>query len=109
MTDLRRPPVERYVRASVEIPGGSIEVGVQYQLGESTDDLRRRVRELVQQTASSKAAKPLTDAGVDDVTHDLELRFEATWPTLAWFVEVWNETEALTQVYAPRGMPIRDH
>lgn len=43
----------------------------------------------------------------DALTPELERSMTAVWPDRPWFFEIWSESEALTQVYAPHGMPIR--
>ena len=98
-----RPPIERYIRCSVDIPGGSIEVGLQHCPNVSREFVRAVVRD------AYFRATAMTDLEfselADLLTNFLEHDFASTWPTRAWFVEIWNEREALSQVYQPYGMP----
>lgn len=101
-----RPPIERYMRCSVEIPGGSVEVGLSYETTPDVDreDLRRVVLDecaAIDHEESSATVEQLADV----LTLLLECEFSSRWPNRAWFVEVWNDSEALTQVYQPYGMP----
>lgn len=52
----------------------------------------------------------LNGADVDDdsagrLINAIEDRISRLWPGRAWFAEVWQADEALSQVYAPYGMP----
>lgn len=106
-----RPPIERYIRCSVDIPSGSVEVGLQRE--PPTGNERVTIRQLVHVAYM----RSLTVGGLDEprwstmeefadiITPDLEKSFSQVWPDRAWFVEIWNETEALSQVYQPYGMP----
>ncbi len=104
-------PIERYVRCSVEIPGGSVEVGVQ-RLDFAHPD-RETIRRLVHAAwllvrvgdLGSPLRRLSPEEEFDRLSQQLELDIGRMWPDRGWFVEVWNETEALTQVYAPCGMP----
>lgn len=103
-----RPPVERYVRASVDIPGGSVEVGIGYRDGKPDID-RDTIRKLVH---SCYFKSKLADDWRGEIeylatalTPMLERDIAFVWPGRAWFFEVWSATEALTQVYQPYGVP----
>lgn len=108
------PPVERYVRASVDIPGGSIELGYQYDLDANgrtdtrgTAACRAALRGFADRAARhTLQGRDLTEVLADELTDALSDSIAAvTAPGIGWFVEVWNEREALTRVYAPCGMP----
>lgn len=105
---MRLPPVERYVRTSVEIAHGSLEVGVQYFDGEDVDHMRGCIHEWARMTSAWKGAiaGTLTAADADRMTRWLDERLVSAYgDERGRFIEVWNATEALTQVYAPCGMP----
>lgn len=97
----RERPVERYARASVAIAMGSIEVGVQWLAPATREADRNMARTIIESAEDALGAGATADA----LTDEIERRFSATWPDRGWFIEVWNEREALTQVYAPCGMP----
>lgn len=103
------PSTERYVRASVDIDGGSVEVGMQYERGDGFDlaRLREQLRATVRRSArEALRGGALTEQNADALTEGIELMIRAVLPDgHGWFVEVWNAQEALTQVYAPCGMP----
>jgi len=98
-------PIERYVRCSVMLYGapridgfrwvregvGSIEVGLQYD--DTPSAYRSKLREVTE-----VAARVLGDRALDVNTADR-----------GRFIEVWtgagDAAEALTQIYAPCGMP----
>lgn len=103
----RRTPIERYVRCSVEIIGtkrrvvGSIEAGLLV----TPDSDHRALRDQLRSVLGDALAFDGGRGDADDLTQTLENFIVDRWPDRAWFVEVWNEDEALTQVYAPHGMP----
>lgn len=101
-------PVESYVRMTVEVPGGSVEVGLQRQLGEPMRLLRSEIRRLVEESALILNGEALNEDNGRELTDLLEVRFRSVWPARAWFLELWLGEEALSQVYAPWGMPIHD-
>ena len=94
--------IERYVRCSVDVSGGSVEAGVEYRAAEATGEIRRLLRKLIEVAAGDG---PLTEQRVDMITRSLEMAMSCAFQGRAWFVEIWNAHEALTQVYAPYGMP----
>ena len=109
-----RRPIERYVRCSVEIHAnhgcdvvGSIELG---SLVEHSSWLRSEMREALREIGRHAIAVVRPDGGeftesqADQLTDVIE-RAMIDGGVEAWFVEVWSATEALTQVYAPCGMP----
>jgi hypothetical protein len=105
--------VERYLRVTVEVPGGSIEAGLERKLGEPLYVLRAELRTVIAVCHAAVAGRhdgvlPICDDTAAPVTDLIESRLRVTWPDRAWFVEVWSGAEALTQVYSPWGMPIRD-
>jgi hypothetical protein len=116
--------IERYVRASIEIcdqvveqPNGvrweggdvvgSIELGIWYEPGSS---IRPQLRDGLREVARAALVKvrprggPLDEEQADRLTDVLEQAL-ARGDAPAWFIEVWNADEALSQVYAPYGMP----
>lgn len=101
-----RPPIERYVRCSVDLPGGSLELGLFYNRGEPLRGLSDKLGEL-----ATKAARvvdgPITLEIAEMLSAELEANIVAQWGDRAWFLEVWNADSALTQIYAPHGMPRR--
>lgn len=102
-----RPPIERYVRCSVSVFGtknrviGSIEAGLLVVPGMNHRALREELRSVLDDACVS--CRDREDA--DGLTALCESLITERWPSAAWFVEVWQEDEALTQVYAPFGMP----
>jgi hypothetical protein len=94
-------PIEHYVRASVDIALGSVEVGVQWFNPATRDIDRNTARAIIESVDDSLGAS----ATADSLTDEIERRFILNWPDRGWFIEVWNKHEALTQVYAPCGMP----
>lgn len=104
-----RPPIERYVRCSVTVFGsknraiGSIEAGLLVTPSQDHRALREELRHVLDDACV--ACRDREDA--DELTQLCESMIAGRWPAHAWFVEVWNEDEALTQVYAPYGMPRR--
>lgn len=109
-----RRPIERYVRASVDIlpvsgapPVGSVELGSICDRGcELRSEMRAALRDIGQ--AAIRKVRPhggeFTEAQADELTDVIE-RAMTEGGIEAWFVEIWDAHEALTQVYAPYGMP----
>ena len=102
---MTRPPIERYVRASIDVPGGSVEVGVQYHHGERLPTMRQTIRQAVGEATLLLKGAPLTDMDASYITGELERSIDTRWPDRGWFVELWCGEQCLTQVYAPCGMP----
>lgn len=99
--------IERYIRCSVDILGGSVELGLQHNgvPGDPSGD-RAHVRKMVASwCAATERGGVSFEARADQLIVDLESIFSVHWPDRAWFVEIWNEREALSQVYQPYGMP----
>lgn len=99
------PPVELYFRATVVIPGGSIEAGLQRSRGEPLTLLRAELARVIADEALVLNGSDVTDETAGRLIDAIEERVAAIWPARAWFVEVWQAEEALCQVYAPYGMP----
>jgi hypothetical protein len=103
-------PIERYARCSVDIPGGSVELGVAYERNEffSLPQMRASMIALVRRAvAQDLDYYDVGDHNADRLSEGIETSIRAVMPDgHAWFVEVWNATECLTQVYQPYGMPI---
>lgn len=116
-----RPPIERYVRASVDILGskrrveGCVELGLLYlPPGERPSAFRTEMRECAEAALrdlhgrwESQFDEDLADA----IQGVIDRRMIALWGDRPRFIEVWRGTgadeEALTQTYAPFGMPMR--
>lgn len=105
--DLARPPIDRYVFATVDIPGGQIFAGLAYEEGEALAPMCAALADYA--TYAADIMRKKGDKLDEDVAHALteatRINVEECWPGRAWFVEVWNEREALTQTYAPYGRP----
>lgn len=103
----RGPPrlIERYVRASVDIPGGSVEVGVQYEQTDALRLIRDDIRDAVGEVVLLMNGDGLIEQDAPWLTAELERRIVEKWPNRGWFAELWCADECLTQVYAPCGMP----
>ena len=105
-----RPPIERYLRCSVEIPDGSVEMGLEVTGladRQETRTVLRAIATMAYMRARLQGGWATTEELADVITPDLEANMDEMWPNRPWFVEVWSSAEALTQVYAPLGMPIR--
>lgn len=106
-----RLPIESYLRATIAIPGGSIEAGLQRRPGEPLRWLRGRLHDVIAERSLMLNGEPLNENNGQRLTDDLDIVMAETWPERAWFVELWlagdgdGDGEALTQVYAPYGMP----
>jgi hypothetical protein len=102
-----RPPIERYVLATVDIPGGQVFAGLGYERGELVAGKREHLIGIVSVHASRDAVggDPVTVGSADDLSQRIERDLSLTFQDRAWFVEIWNEREALTQTYAPWGRP----
>lgn len=115
MTSERCGQIERYVRATVGIPGyagrvdGAIEIGLHYDRGEPPHAFRGKLIELGEMAARVSRGRTLDEDTADLITADLDERIVALWGDRPRFVEVWrgsgNAEECLIQVYAPHGMP----
>jgi hypothetical protein len=99
------PAIERYLRITIVIPGGSIEAGMQRSRGEPLRLLRAEFKRVLEGEALTLNGSDIDDDSVGPLIDRIEERVDATWPTRAWFVEIWQAEEALCQVYAPYGMP----
>lgn len=101
----RPPAVERYLRVTIEIPGGSIEAGMQRSRGEPLTLLRAELARVLAEEALALNGDDVTEETAGRLVDAIEVRVAAAWPARAWFVEIWDANEALSQVYAPYGMP----
>jgi hypothetical protein len=99
------PPIERYLRVTVEIPGGSIEAGLERSRGEPLHHLRVELARMIADATLVLNGDGITDDSAAPIIDDLEDCIQAAWPSRAWFAEVWQADECLSQVYAPYGMP----
>ncbi len=104
-----RPPIERYLRVIVPIPGGEIEVGLAYFPHDALNDLRAQARLQVDEvTAAVRAHVPPIPLTVDlaaALTGRLEVALLTRFVDRPFWIEVWDDREALTQTYAPWGRP----
>jgi hypothetical protein len=96
-----RPPIERYLRVSIEIPGGSIEAGLERATGEPLTILRNELRRILQDEALILNGDDVDDESAGRLIDSIEYQVRSTWSARAWFVEVWDAVEALSQVYQP--------
>jgi hypothetical protein len=107
VTSIERPPIERYVLATVDIPGGQIFAGLAYEEGEALAPMRKALADYAGYAAEvmRKKGDKLDEDVADALTEATRINVEERWPGRPWFVEIWNEREALTQTYAPYGRP----
>ena len=113
---IRKPveprPIERYVRAQVEIPGskgridGAVEIGLMYEFGEALENVRDTM------TALAGAAIYAANIGrgfdvdfADYLTTVLDEHLVCNFGDRPRFIEVWRDDEPLTQWYAPHRVP----
>jgi hypothetical protein len=101
------PPIERYIRCSIEIPDGSIEMGLEVTSGPASRTTLRQIAIAAYMTARVESQWTNVEGLADAITPILERSMVGIWPDRPWFFEVWSATEALSQVYAPYGMPRR--
>lgn len=105
-----RGSIESYVRATVVVPGGSIEAGLQRRNGEWLQPLRAKLRGIVEGQAFVLNGDALNEENGEALTDRLDRAMANEWPDRGWFVELWiadagGDGECLSQVYAPFGMP----
>ena len=109
-------PIERYVRASVEIYGskrrveGCIELGLLYSPSERPSQFRPEMIALAQAALSRDALPTHFDENFADALQAaIDRRFVEAWGHRPRFIEIWRgvgaDEEPLIQVYAPCGMP----
>ena len=99
------PTVERYLLVTLEIPGGSIEVGLHRNPGEPIHWLRSELRRIASDEVLILNGENVTDDTATRIVDSIEARVQATWPNRPWWAEVYDTVERLTQSYAPYGMP----
>lgn len=101
------PTIERYALVTVEVPGGNIEAGVHRALGEPVAVLRSELRRLVRLAEVDVLGElfMICDDTAPRLVDVLEEHIQRTWPSRPWWCEVYDESERLTQTYAPYGMP----
>lgn len=97
--------IERYAGATVDIPGGSIELGLQREAGEPVSDKRAEMRRICDEEALVLNGDDINDGFAAVLSDRIDARFSAVWPGLAWFIEIWNARERLTQVYHRWPLP----
>lgn len=100
----KRPPVERYARTSFAIDGLTIEPGIEYELGEDSQALSRRLREVAAR-AVSEIRIPVERIPFDNLAVDIERAITATWPGRAYFIEIHDDAGCWTQIFQPFGVP----
>jgi hypothetical protein len=104
-----RPPIERYVLATVDIPGGQVFAGLGYEVsaGDDVAEIRRRARYIIEDLGAvfSESKRSLDETSAAQLSDFIAEDFGRKFRGRPWFVEVWNEREALTQTYAPWGRP----
>jgi hypothetical protein len=101
-----RPPVqgrhtltERYAGATIDIPGGTVELGLQRSCGEPIAPARALMRHVVEECALVLNGDDITEATAPSLSDRIDATFGDRWPDRAWFVEIWDAKERLTQVY----------
>jgi hypothetical protein len=99
-----QPPVERYVLATVEMPGGAVFAGLAYSDQDDIVELREELRSAIDHLAGG-ATVPLTVSAARRLSLAFEACASGVWTGRPHWLEVWNEREALTQTYAPWGKP----
>lgn len=98
-----RPPLERYVRATVEHGGCTFEPAVEWREGDDFDGVAKWLEDSVHLAADAVHAKPRDQMQLaEDVGRLIARRFEDR----AYFVEVWQEgRRGFAQVFQPFGVP----
>lgn len=91
--------IERYAGATISIPGGSIELGLQRGVGEPVTMKRAEMRRICEEEALVLNGDDVGEAAAAALSDAIDARFAQTWPGLAWFIEIWRAEERLTQVY----------
>ena len=101
------PTTERYTLVTVDLPGGNIEAGVHRDLGEPVAVLRSELRRLARLSVEEVLGGMfmVCDDTAPRLVDALEAHIQRTWPSRPWWCEVYDESERLTQTYAPYGMP----
>lgn len=97
--------IERYAGATVEIPGGSVEIGLQRGRGEPINTLREEAKDIVAQCALRLNGDCINEDGAARLSDRIDEWFAATWPGRAWWIEIWRGEERLTQVYHRWPLP----
>jgi hypothetical protein len=95
-----RPPVEKYVRVTIESRGFTLEPAVEWREGDDFDRATA-VLESIGEAASAigwpHQMKAAEECGRRIATH---------FPDRAYFVEVWHgERKGFAQVFQPYGVP----
>lgn len=90
---------ERYLGATVEIPGGSVELGLQRQVGEPIHWLRSEAKRIVAECALELNGDDVDDDSAPRLIDRMAAWFDETWPQRAYFLEVWNASERLVQTF----------
>lgn len=101
---MKRPPVERYARTSITVDGITFEPGVQYERGEDSQVMSRRLRDLTARAVNSIRI-PLERVPFDTIAHDIEIEIAMEWPGRAYFVEIHDDASSWTQIFQPYGVP----
>lgn len=90
---------ERYAGCTVEITGGTIELGLQRDRGEPIGPKRNDARRICAEEALVLNGDDIDEDSAARLSDAIAARFEATWPRRAWWIEIWQADERLTQVY----------
>jgi hypothetical protein len=94
-----RTITERYAGATVDIPGGSVELGIQRGRGEPVTQLRAHAKDIVTTCALILNGDNVSEDTAADLSDRIDTLFAEAWPDRAWFIEIWNANDRLTQVY----------
>jgi len=98
-----RPPLERYVRCTFEIPGGlTVEPGLEYRGDESLRALSASLRDVVIEACRGHVGASDDFRSLNDA---IQRAVELAWPGRAWFVEIHGQDGLWTQVFQPYGVP----
>lgn len=97
--------IERYAGATVEIPGGSVELGLQRGRGEPINHLRSEAKHIVAQCALPLNGDDVDEDSAARLSDRIDEWFAETWPSRAWWIEIWRAEERLTQVYHRWPLP----
>lgn len=90
---------ERYLGATVEIPGGSVELGLQRNVGEPIHWLRKEAKRLVGECVLQLNGDCIDEHEAPRLIDRIDRWFSETWPDRAYFLEVWDASERLVQTY----------
>jgi hypothetical protein len=96
-----RPPVERYVRVTIDFGGYTYEPAVEWRDGDGFYEMTERLDAIARDPD-----RPTRGSDSMEQAELIGLALRGTWPDRAYFVEVWHgEKNGFAQIYQPFGVP----